>query len=244
MKTWFFSRKKTITNEVTLPKIEEPKLERVEIEPIYSTIHELPFILFESCIVHNKLKSLIKVLYKDGEPYIPVIEEHRLREVWHKIYSQFCEEIGESSLLASTKLAAQIAILDSKIFRIQTIVNQLREWYEPNFARELSVDVMGINIDISSYESYQTSLDKVLSRIKPEIIHRDALIKEYNDLLKQTNKKGVKLTASFFTAQLMSVSKNLGYRLDKNKIVVAEYCVAIRQLNEYNAKQKPTKTSK
>lgn len=217
--------------------------EPVVTDPLYVHINELPFVLFEDCIVNNRLNSLIKVHHNDGIAYKPVVDDVALRERWFKLYSQHCEEIGDPRMLNVTKLSAKIMILDSKINRVENMVSMMREWFVEGHVSQLKADVMGVTIDTSSYESYQKSLDAVLSRTKPMVMERKVLIDEYNNIQKKssTNKS---INYSYFTSRIQEISKYVGYAVKKSDLMTLDYCTHIRTMNEHYSKLtnlKPTK---
>ena len=222
------------TAKASVPVVNET-MELVVEEPVYSSTNELPFPLFEDVIINNRLTSLIKIQYKNSIPFKPVIEDSILREKWFKIYSQYCEEIGDARLLNVTKLAAKITILDSKINRIQTMVAMMRQWYIKDNESQIKADIMGVTINTSSYEAYQKSLDAVLSRSKPLVMERKILLDQYKEFQKKSN-SGKPLSTMFFTMQLQQISKFIGYQILKKDLTTQEYALHVRQLNEHNEK--------
>lgn len=96
-----------------------PSVEALVPTKLYRSIHELPLSLFIDCFCDGKFDSLII----NGQP-----TELELNEVWADILQQYTELIGGSDVRSKIHNIKQIARLESKLLRIESLLRivQLR----------------------------------------------------------------------------------------------------------------------
>ncbi|HEY8969716.1 MAG TPA: hypothetical protein VIM64_11505 [Puia sp.] len=198
---------------------------------IYHSVDDLPFVLFEDCLLNDRLSSLIRSRYKivqqERQYYKPEVPDYELQQAWMNIYSQYCERLGDNNLMHATRVMGGIHVYDSKIQRVTTIIQCLRQWYDVRQAEMLERALPGAKVDHSSLEAYEKSLSRAESLLKKDIIARDTLVQEYQDLQKKAA-SGSRMTGEYFTEMLVHVSKHEGYHVRKKDITVGEYCAYVK----------------
>ncbi len=173
----------------------------------YQHIGQLPFLLFERCIVHKDYQ----VLVIEGEVTVEV-----LQTAWLLIYSQYCELIED---LAAKDIARDTAIYNALSLRISAVTIAVTLLYQYYYNQELDRVITLIKPDMIE----RARLEKSLKAPGAKHTGPEPTEAHYTELLMDISKvEGVNIqkkdiTAEQFALYIKRLKKHYELLTAKNK---------------------------
>lgn len=157
--------------------------------------------------------------------------QEQLNDAWDTLFSEFTvlSESKQSNYLLS--LLKEYYAIPNKITIIETIVNALRDRYDPELIRLLRT--LGFRHKYDPHGDYIRDLQLTITQSK-------SLVVRWNDLntdLKNAT-EGEKQEANDYDMILSELSKYQGYRLDPKSITVSEFCAIVKRFKKENKPKK------
>lgn len=181
-------------------------------DTLLHNIKTLNLSTFKVVQCHNKLSALVI----SGNP-----SQREVEEAWEQI---LCEYSGYFKTRESQYLfdmAKQIGLLQWHIRYVENAISILRSLPDPEIIQELIGMGYDGNYDTKDLTAYHKQLNLVLSLCKTRVFEYDELYDEYKRL--QGAVSGNSITEEQFEANVVTLSKFQGYRIDQDKTMVYEY---------------------
>jgi hypothetical protein len=167
---------------------------------------------FIDCLVNGNLKRLVI----EGE-----VSEEALQAAWSALYNEYAELSGNTAHAYLFSLMKTTAVLRAKL----VLVQQFLQSGEVGLLQKLG---------------YPGDVKKIVARAKYESIELQGKEKELEKARQSSEKDGAK--ESDFTVWIVSVSKYMGFRIDRHTVSVAEFLTMNKiMVNELEAKAKQMK---
>lgn len=175
------------------------------------------------------LYNFIKILVSNDLSYIGKGTQAQLEEAWENIFSEYMSLSKDGTQNHLLGVIKEIAILENKLFLIQTIVDELsKEWNE---ALAKCLNALGFRYKYT-LETLEKDLKLTVTNAKSLILRLD---QRKNDL-KALQSGSSSPTESDFDALLIELSKFMGYRINTKEVTISEF-IALQ--NNYKAANKP-----
>jgi hypothetical protein len=157
---------------------------------------------FIDCLVNGNLRRLAR----SGNP-----TDEELQAAWEMLYSEYAERSGSTSHVYMFSLIKSISVLRAKLMAVQNTVQSG-------------------NVEALSKLGYTGDLKKIIARVKLESVELQGKEKELKKI--QESASGEKASENDFTRWIISVSKFMGYRIDRHEVTVAEFLEMNREWEE------------
>jgi len=192
---------------------------------IYTSAKELPFNIFQTICIEEKLELLIK----DGNP--PVSE---LINAWLNIYTEYSDAL-DSRYSATMEESMDTEVLRTKTMLVHNIIQILSKKHYPELIDILRQHGYPFKFDCNNPEEYHRDISRVVTRSKFWVLklqQKDAENKLYT--------KTAKPTYEHFAECLFALSMYAGYEIRAYDITAFEFATRYKAMMAYyNMKRKP-----
>jgi hypothetical protein len=158
---------------------------------------------FIDCLVNDNLRRMAR----SGET-----PDEELQTAWEMLYSEYAERSGSTSHVYMFSLIKSISVLRAKLTAVQNTVQSG-------------------NIEALSKLGYTGDLKKIIARVKVESVELQGKEKELKKIQESASGEK-KASENDFTRWIISVSKFMGYRIDRHKVTIAEFLEMNREWEE------------
>lgn len=178
--------------------------------------------VYVDLVCNNNIKSLLISGHASDDILI---------ECKQNLITEFAEISGNTQAHHMSSIVKNIYLYKSQAQGLTIAINLL-------LSGDLELPIVYLNnngVRVTKPETVK-DMDVIVKRtqglIKDKIRRINNLMKDYEKLTVGSTK----VTPQFYTEQLMTLSKHVGFRLDKN-ISLAEYAAYVKDLNEYMKQQ-------
>jgi hypothetical protein len=148
---------------------------------------------FIDCLVNDNLRRLVR----SG-----AATDEQLRAAWEKLYDEYAKLSGNRSHIYSFLLMKTISVMRAKMVLVKEF---------------LTSD----NMDVLHRIGYTGDVNQIIARVKREAVELQGKEKELERIRK--GNVGESINESDFTAWIVSVSKYIGYRIDRKTTLLLEF---------------------
>ena len=173
---------------------------------------------FLACLYDNSLKSLVIWGY-----FMP----SRLERVWDDIWNEYQKISSDSTQQAIIRLMKEATQLGIRYYLICDVVRCLRMRYSKELHETLTVLGYREKLDPINQSQYQKKLSIIESKAKLLKTQKEEKEKDLKNYQKSKSKE------TNWDEILSELSKFQGYRLDKTKITVSEFCAVSKRYREH-----------
>lgn len=184
---------------------------------LYNSCYDLPLSRFIKCICDEDYLALII----EGEA-----TPEALSEVWAKIYQEYIDLMGNTSNDYMLTLMMEVNRLYFRHESIVRAVELLRSYRFDELVSMLKKEGFNLQFNPNDADAYGNDLKKVTTRAKSLLVEMEQK-KSQLDLLKQTKGSG-SVTREFFDKILVTLSKFMGFKINKDKTTVTEYIYTLK----------------
>jgi preprotein translocase subunit Sec63 len=165
--------------------------------------------VFIDCDINGNLRRLSETATNE-----------ELQEIWDDICSEYARITGNNSLSYAFSVTKRVYLLETKL---------VSAMYCLKFPSENTL----ILLNKIGYKG--NDFGKITARIQRETIELESAKKELDKLMKTEKNRA---TEDDYVKWIVSVSKYMGYHIDRNKIMVSEFLEMSRQMeNSYKNKK-------
>ncbi len=183
---------------------------------LYDDIHKLPLSLFITCITESKFDVLII----EGNP-----SQADLVECWSNIWFQYIDLNEDNESIYILQLKKEITILENRIKIIECCLFCLKIVNSQNLINTLKD--YGVTVLPFDNPGYQQSLTRAEALLAPKKLQLKEKVKEVE--LHEESKEGGTIDRSYFDKMLIRLSKFQHYHIDKQKVMVSEFVMLMRE---------------
>jgi hypothetical protein len=141
--------------------------------------------------------------------------DEELQDIWDNICTEYAKITGNNTLSYAFSVTKRVYFLETKLVSANYCLKYSEEEALPLLKKI----------------GYKGNFDKIIAQIKRETIELQSARKEHDRLLKTEQSKS---TEDDYVKWIVSVSKYMGYRIDRNKVMVSEFLAMSKQMeNEY-----------
>jgi hypothetical protein len=166
---------------------------------------------FIDCLINGNYKRLLR----DGEA-----SDDELQAAWERLYNEYAELSGNTAHAYLFSLMKTTAALRAKLTAAQQFIQSG-------------------NVELLRQMGYPADIKKIIARVKLESIELQGKTKELEKLRQSNEKDGAK--EADFTAWIVSVSKYMGYRIDRKEVTVSEFLTMNKLMTEELERMKKMK---
>lgn len=197
----------------------------------YETCEECPLSVFEKCLIHGNLKSLII----SGEP-----SPEELAMVWANLYAEFTDLNQDGEQLYILKLRCDVQLLSTEIYEVDTILYFLQPAMLP-FSIKKKDELLGILNDydlptvINFSEDYSDKLQMIDNRMavkRMQLANKEGELISY---LKERENESV--DKHYFRRMLRRLSQFRGHQISINNITVLDFVLDMNDYLNQNSKE-------
>lgn len=190
---------------------------------IYRSIHELPLSRWIDVSVDGYLRALVK----EGNP--PELE---LKLAEHELRIQYSDAAGDHQYRLYVNLVNEISRLEILLKQIESLINTLRDVYNPVLAKELnSLLSTSFKLDISKPEEYDKLLDRCYRRSRGYNVTIALKKTALAEMEKKYQGQLSKPSREYYMGSLIALSDDAGYPLS-DQITVWEFLERIKRYNK------------
>lgn len=198
---------------------------------LYQACNECPLDVFIDCLVDAKLERLVKT----GKA-----SQKELAEAWEKIWFEYCDITGNPEYRNMLTLIRDVAYLENKMLTIRLCLQKIIHAPDEKCIAILAKYGYRRKFDHSDTVKFYQDIQMVMNQSKTIEIE---ILQKRKEIEKQKEAKHGKITAGYFDQMLVTMSKFMGYRLDKKILTVSEYAligkmmeVEIKNSNKINGR--------
>jgi hypothetical protein len=200
---------------------------------LYTSIHKLPFHIFQDIILEENLSLL-----GDGT-------DMERMAAWEDILSQYAEAIGDGDTDGYLSDRRELLFFETQRYLVDTHINFLKYWvgqglFVKKWAKQLS-HMVRMEITFTDKEDLLKQLDMAYTRSRGIIdLHiiglRDKVEKYRNE--KEADASDLKPTREFFAKVLLNLHEFSNWQFDDNTISTFQYCELTLRYNQHLNYQK------
>lgn len=188
---------------------------------IYLSCDKLPYSIFKDCCVDKDYAKLIK-----DNSHVP---HETLQRAWLSIYSEYCAISEDENIKGKIALMADLAVLESKIYRTKLAVRELYNSYSDIWVNVLKSLGFKYAFSRENKKLLYEDLEVVLRRLKNWERDADNLAKTVNDSDSGEQKQ---ITHADFDNQLLIMQEAFKFFIDATKITAQQYALYVKRLKE------------
>jgi hypothetical protein len=162
---------------------------------------------FIDCLVNDNLRRLVR----SGEA-----SDEQLRAAWASLYQDYMKRSGGEKNKYMFALYKRSAVLESRLKTAGMILKEvLPDEDKINLLRQID---------------YTGDINGIVARIKRDTVLLAGAVNELKKAREDSSEEG--MTEKDFTRWIISVSKFMGYRIDRHKVTVEEFLEMNREWEE------------
>lgn len=177
--------------------------------------------------MHIMLTGNLIYLVIEGQP-----SQQELFEAWDQISEEY-SQLVRAETDDSFELFKKIHYLKWKISYISLVLDYLKEEYDEEFAQNLATLGMSLIVEKADWQEYLAQIYRVETEAKYLIVQLNQTSNEYNIMMGKSGGQPEQRNLKDFERELAILSKFQGYRIDKEKTTVSEYCGILNAYIEY-----------
>lgn len=211
--------------------MKKPEISKQPPIKLYTSITDLPLRNFIEVLVDGNYARLIRSGYPG---------EIEIKEAWTKIMAEYSDQEGTHENKLWLNLMKDVAILETTLVQINTLVEILQQvYYEPFCQRLNSLLYTSFTFNPDQPEEYQKLLKGCLNRSKSLKIDLDLKRLNITAIEEKAQNEGAPYTREYFQSILITVSDHAKYHIT-DSITVFEFCERIKRFNNYCEQVKQT----
>lgn len=194
---------------------------------LHLNCNSLPLYNFKQCFCYGNLKALrINTTLE--------VPEVILQNAWIDIFYQFIELTKDADMRSILRIERKLNLLRNKKLEVELMVNYLVLQWKEEYVDTLRGFGYRYKFDPLRPIEYSRDLKLILSRserFSVEIEMLEIQLETY-----EAASKGNQPNESYFTHDLIMISKWLKFHINDRQITVSEFC---EYKNQYNSENKP-----
>lgn len=202
-----------------------PKPKTSPLSNLYQACNECPLDVFFDCLVDGKLERLVKF----GKA-----TQKELAEAWEKIWFEYCDLTGNPEYRNMLTLIRDVSYLENKMLTIRLCLQKIIHTPDEKCISILVKYGYRQKFDHSDPVKFYQDIQMVINQSKTIEIE---ILQKRKEIEKQKEVKHGKITAGYFDQMLLTMSKYMGYRLDRKILTVSEYALIVKMMEVEIKKQ-------
>jgi hypothetical protein len=189
---------------------------------LHTTCETLGMNAFIDCLVDKDYSGLVI----EGEP-----TEEEIELVWNEIYQQYTNVVGQGQQNYTLVLAAEIERLNYKIKVVEDSVKILQLYKSDELVEILHQHGFNFPFNEEHEEQYRNDLNRVLNRLKPQVIAYEQKLKEFENI--KSKEEGEPVSRVYFNSVLSSLSKFIGSLILPENITIGYFATTLNLYLKY-----------
>lgn len=189
---------------------------------IETSIYKLTVDKFITCMCDGDLSPLII----EGEP-----TQEQLQNAWAVIYDAYVEGISDKEQLHIFRLSKEIKLLETRITKVNFILEILAFRYDESLAAELIKEVGLMAFDKSSDETYKKSISLAATKSKRLVLELNTKCKELEQIAINTP-TGSPIDRKYFDELLNRCSQYMNAYLKPAELTVSRLIDIVKDRRE------------